>query len=287
MRKGLILIILILLCFLTGCVEIVDSGEIVFDEKIEVKLPVEVEEIIQEPEVEEIVNHCPELQDVEDVSLDKGSKLNIVAFAIDQDGDDLTYEFNNIPNGASVDGKNMEWTLFEESCEEIDVEIEVTDGLCGDEISFTISTECPEVVDYTTSNTYCETNSDCYFKNNGDNEVEACRNYYYETYVLYDEYEYDCECVTNECVLVKEEKCPIYYLLVDESVDYNGYRVTLDEAGASSVVVSVDGTNVIINSGDTQEVNGVYVTVIGTWAGPERCESSAELGFDERCDELY
>ena len=82
-----------------------------------------------------------------------------------------------------------------------------------------------------------------------------------------------------------------HYLLVDESatVDIDGVEktVTLSEAGASSVVVNVEGETEIINSGNTQIVNGVEITVDSTFSRTERAESSAVLIIGEDSSETY
>lgn len=82
-----------------------------------------------------------------------------------------------------------------------------------------------------------------------------------------------------------------HYLLVDESVtvDVDGVSKTvgLDEAGSTSAVVNVDGTTEIINTGATQIVNGVEITVDSTFSRTERTESSAVLVVGKDSSETY
>lgn len=82
-----------------------------------------------------------------------------------------------------------------------------------------------------------------------------------------------------------------HYMMTDESVtiDVDGVEktVTLDEAGSTSVVVSVDGVTEIINTGSSQIVNGVEISVDSSFSRTERAESSAVLILGKQSSETY
>lgn len=74
---------------------------------------------------------------------------------------------------------------------------------------------------------------------------------------------------------------------VDVVIDGVTKTVTLTDVSSTSAVVDVDGQSVIINSGSTETVNGVEVTVDSVFSRTEISESSANLIIGKQSSETY